>query len=167
MLHSPSYRDKYKEFLKTDFPRVPWPDDVDSFWKLVHLGGELRQFHLMKHEDSEKCTVTYPAAGDNVVRNKMTKTSPGWMPYENSNLNANSKDETLGKVWINDQQYFDKVPLTAWEFYIGGYQPAQKWLKDRRDRELTIEDIQHYRKIIKALMETTRLMREVNEVLKF
>lgn len=167
VLHSPSYRDKYKEFLKTDFPRVPWPDDVDSFWKLVHLGGELRQFHLMKHEDSEKCTVTYPAAGDNVVRNKMTKTSPGWMPYENSNLNANSKDETLGKVWINDQQYFDKVPLTAWEFYIGGYQPAQKWLKDRRDRELTIEDIQHYRKIIKALMETTRLMREVNEVLKF
>lgn len=166
VLHSPSYREKYKEFLKTDFPRVPWPDDVDSFWKLVHLGGELRQFHLMKHEDSEKCTVTYPAAGDNVVRNKMTKTSPGWMPYENSNLNANSKDETLGKVWINDQQYFDKVPLTAWEFYIGGYQPAQKWLKDRRDRELTIEDIQHYRKIIKALMETTRLMREVNEVIK-
>jgi predicted helicase len=187
VLHSPKYREKYSEFLKTDFPRVPWPaspqsspaerkQGTDSFWKLVELGGELRQFHLMKHKDSDHVKVTYPVAGDNVIRNKMTKTSPGWR--ENSNLNSknensdsnssssSSSSAALGKVWINEDQYFDNVPLAAWEFYIGGYQPAQKWLKDRKDRELTMEDIKHYRKIIKALNETGRLMNEVDEVIK-
>lgn len=176
VLHSPKYREKYSEFLKTDFPRVPWPEDEKNFWKLVELGGELRQFHLMKHPDSDQVKVTYPVAGDNVIRNKMTKTSPGWR--ENSNLNSknensdsnssssSSSSAALGKVWINEDQYFDNVPLAAWEFYIGGYQPAQKWLKDRKDRELTMEDIKHYRKIIKALNETGRLMNEVDEVIK-
>ncbi|ARN76944.1 hypothetical protein BST97_02420 [Nonlabens spongiae] len=163
---------------------------------MVELGGELRQFHLMKHEDSDKVSVTYPAAGDNVIRNKMTKTSPGWSPLspaeispkgkEDLKLDTNSKNEDvstsrslsgveghgevyrerLGRVMINETQYFDNVPKSAWEFYIGGYQPAQKWLKDRKDRELKMEDIQHYRKIIKALVETERLMGEVDGVLK-
>ena len=73
----------------------------------------------------------------------------------------------LGKVYINDTQYFDKVPLIAWEFYIGGYQPAQKWLKDRKDRKdrtLDIEDILHYQKIIVALSETDRIMKEINKI---
>lgn len=70
----------------------------------------------------------------------------------------------LGKVYINDIQYFDKVPLIAWEFYIGGYQPAQKWLKDRKDRTLSFEDILHYQKIIVALTETHRLMQEVDNI---
>jgi len=69
-----------------------------------------------------------------------------------------------GKVWINDLQYFDNVPLIAWEFYIGGYQPAQKWLKDRKDRELSFEDILHYQKIIVALFETDRLMKAIDEI---
>jgi len=69
-------------------------------------------------------------------------------------------------VWINEEQYFGNVPKKAWEFYIGGYQPAEKWLKDRRDRELSIDEIRHYQKIIVALMESDRLMQEIDGVLE-
>ena len=71
----------------------------------------------------------------------------------------------VGKVFINESQYFDNVPQVAWEFYIGGYQPAQKWLKDRKDRALDFEDILHYQKIIVALTETNRIMQEIDTVL--
>jgi hypothetical protein len=75
-----------------------------------------------------------------------------------------NKEKAIGKVWINEKQYFDDVPLTAWEFYIGGYQPAQKWLKDRHGRTLGYEDVIHYQKIIIALTETARLMKEIDLV---
>jgi hypothetical protein len=77
---------------------------------------------------------------------------------------VSSSAHQLGTVWINDEQYFDRVPLVAWNFYIGGYQPAQKWLKDRKGRELSFEDILHYQKIIVALFETDRLMREIDKI---
>ena len=77
---------------------------------------------------------------------------------------ADKENPQMGKVWINDTQYFDKVPLIAWEFYIGGYQPAQKWLKDRKDRTLSFEDILHYQKTIVALSETDRIMGEIDEI---
>ena len=69
-----------------------------------------------------------------------------------------------GRVYINETQYFDHVPEIAWNFYIGGYQPAQKWLKDRKDRKLEFEDIAHYQKIIVALAETDRLMKEIDGI---
>jgi hypothetical protein len=72
-----------------------------------------------------------------------------------------------GKVYINKDQYFDKVPEIAWTFYIGGYQPAQKWLKDRKGRELSVDDILHYQKIIVALTETDRIMKEIDITVKF
>lgn len=143
VLHSPAYREKYKEFLKIDFPRVPYPKDANTFWQLVKLGGELRQLHLLESPVVSKFITSYPVTGDNEV------TKP---KYEN------------GKVFINDTQYFDGVPEVAWNFYIGGYQPAQKWLKDRKGRKLEFEDILHYQKIIVALTETDRLMKEVDEV---
>ncbi len=68
------------------------------------------------------------------------------------------------KVWINETQYFSGVPQVAWEFYIGGYQPAQKWLKDRKERQLSFEDIQHYQKIVVALKETESLMKEIDKI---
>lgn len=102
----------------------------------------------------DELAVTYPQAGNNIITRKMSKNSIG---YE-----ATSKDK--GRVWVNDEQYFDNVPLIAWEFYIGGYQPAQKWLKDRQGSELLHEDIQHYQKIIKSLSETDRLMKEIDKV---
>ena len=157
VLHSPAYRETYKEFLKIDFPRVPYPTDKDSFFKLVKLGGELRQIHLLEHPIVRVQNVSYHGNGDNIVTCKMTKTSIGYEP------DPTKADK--GKVWINDTQYFDDVPLIAWEFYIGGYQPAQKWLKDRRNMTLGYEDITHYQQIIEALSNTDRLMKEIDKLL--
>ncbi|SFR49780.1 type ISP restriction/modification enzyme [Thiomicrospira sp. ALE5] len=154
VLHSPTYRDTYKEFLKTDFPRVPYPNP-DTFWQLVELGDQIRLLHLMESPLLDTPITQYPIGGDNKITRKISKTSPG---YEAINA-------THGKVWINDTQYFDNVPHQAWLFYIGGYQPAQKWLKDRQGRELSFDDILHYQKIIVALSETARLMQEVDQVL--
>jgi predicted helicase len=143
VLHSPTYRKKYKEFLKIDFPRVPFPKDKDTFWQLVKMGGEIRQIHLLESPSVEQYITQYPLDGDNVV---------GKPSYKD------------GKVFINETQYFDNVPQTAWEFYIGGYQPAQKWLKDRKERKLEFDDILHYQKIIVALSETDRLMKEIDKI---
>jgi hypothetical protein len=84
-------------------------------------------------------------------------------PMTGTNIVAKPKYEK-GNVYINDTQYFEDVPEVAWNFYIGGYQPAQKWLKDRKDRELHIDDIRHYMKIIVALAETDRLMKEIDKI---
>ena len=156
VLHSPEYREKYKEFLKIDFPRIPYPTDADTFWKLVALGKELREIHLMESPKVEEYITGYPEDGDNMVTRKITSKSPGF----------ELKDEAkkTGMVWINDTQYFSDVPEVAWNFYIGGYQPAQKWLKDRKERELSYDDILHYQKIIVALTETDRIMTEIDEV---
>ncbi|MCF3572168.1 N-6 DNA methylase [Planktothrix agardhii 1806] len=143
VLHSLTYREKYKEFLKIDFPRVPYPKDQNTFWQLVKLGGEIRQIHLLESPTVEKYITQYPMDGDNIV------TKPKYQD---------------GKVYINNTQYFNFVPEIAWNFYIGGYQPAQKWLKDRKDRKLEIEDIFHYQKIIVALTETDKLMKEIDKI---
>jgi predicted helicase len=156
VLHSPTYREKYKEFLKIDFPRVPYPKDKETFWQLVKLGGEIRKIHLLESPIVEEYITSYPQDGDNQITRKITKMSPGFEIVD--------KENELGRVWINDRQYFDKVPLVAWEFYIGGYQPAQKWLKDRKNRQLSFEDILHYQKIIVALFETDRLMKEIDKI---
>lgn len=157
VLHAPSYREKYKEFLKIDFPRVPYPTDKDKFWKLVTLGKQIRELHLLESPKLDDYNTTFPVAGENVITRKITKNDPGFIP-ESDNPN-------IGKVWINEEQYFDKVPLIAWEFYIGGYQPAQKWLKDRHGRTLDFEAVLHYQKMIVVLTETDRLMKEVDEVI--
>lgn len=156
VLHSPNYREKYAEFLKIDFPRVPFPDNAEHFWQLVEQGEQLRLWHLLKHpdlSDFKQFITAYPIAGDNDITRKMTKTSIG---YE-------ATGDTHGKVWINDTQYFDNVPQTAWEFYIGGYQPAQKWLKDRHGRTLSYDDIVHYQRIILAMTKTEQLMAAIDQ----
>ena len=162
VLHSPSYREKYKEFLKIDFPRVPYPTDAETFWQLVKLGGELRQIHLLESPTVEKYITQYPEDGDNIV----TKPKYEQRNYvvENDTITHNDTIEPMGRVHINETQYFDNVSLVAWEFYIGGYQPAQKWLKDRKGRELSYEDILHYQKIIVALSETDRIMKEIDKI---
>jgi len=142
VLHSPLYRQKYKEFLKIDFPKVPYPKDSKTFWQLVKFGGELRQIHLLESPILEKQITAYPQPGENRIEK---------IRFENS------------RVWINKEQYFDKVPQIAWEFYIGGYQPAQKWLKDRKGRKLNFDDIVHYQKIISALSETDRIMKQIDK----
>lgn len=146
VLHSPKYRETYKEFLKIDFPRVPYPTNVDMFWKMVELGGDIRKLHLMEAEILDTPITTYPVEGENEVVKPVYKD---------------------GKVYINKEQYFDGVPDLAWNFYIGGYQPCQKWLKDRKGRKLSDDDIVHYQKIVVALTETDRLMKEIDEVFEF
>ncbi|MCA6372164.1 MAG: hypothetical protein IM631_12365 [Cytophagales bacterium] len=143
VLHSPTYRTKYKEFLKIDFPLVPYPKDQTTFLKLAKLGSEIRQIHLLESPTVNKYITQYPIDGDNIV---------GKTKFQ------------YGKVYINEKQYFNNVPQVAWEFYIGGYQPAQKWLKDRKGRTLEFDDILHYQKIIVALSETSRLMSEIDKV---
>jgi len=154
VLHSPTYREKYKEFLKIDFPRVPYPKDKDTFWKLVKLGGEIRQIHLLESPKVEEYITSYPIDGDNKITTKIGK----------KDWEITDEENRIGRIWINGTQYFDNIPLTAWEFYIGGYQPAQKWLKDRKERTLSFEDILHYQKIIVALSETDRLMKEIDKI---
>lgn len=154
ILHSPNYREKYKDFLKIDFPKVPYPKDKDVFLQLVKLGGEIRLLHLLESRKIDEYITSYPNDGSNKITRAINKND--WELYDIEN--------NLGRVWINDEQFFDKIPLVAWDFYIGGYQPAQKWLKDRKERELDFDDISHYQKIIVALFETARLMKEIDKL---
>ncbi|WP_202392089.1 type ISP restriction/modification enzyme [Pontixanthobacter gangjinensis] len=148
VLHCPSYRENYAEFLKIDFPRVPFPSSPEMFRTLSEQGEALRRLHLM-----EGATI-------------------GEAPYSFDGEAPEGQDCMVdkprfegGKVWINgkgtDGQYFGNVPEVSWGFPIGGYQPAQKWLKDRKGRKLTYDDIRHYQKIIKILAETDRIMRGI------
>ena len=162
VLHSPTYREKYKEFLKIDFPRVPFPKDVATFWQLVKLGGEIRQIHLLESPTVEQYITQYPIDGNNVVTK--LRFEENYMVIDGDNFIMMDPVYQFGRVYINETQFFQMVPKEAWEFYIGGYQPAQKWLKDRKERTLEFEDILHYQKIIVALFETSRLMKEIDKI---
>ena len=140
VLHCPAYRETYKEFLKIDFPRVPYPPSSQIFWDVSTKGTLLRKLHLMEDAAIGLAPYKFDGVGDSIV----TKIS-----YEN------------GVVRINATQGFEGVPQIAWSFFIGGYQPAQKWLKDRKGRALSFEDIRHYQKIIKILSETDRIMKTI------
>jgi len=146
VLHSPVYRKKYKELLKIDFPRIPYPENAEQFCRLAALGSLLRKLHLMENVNLSNDKATFPIAGNNEIT--MQK-------YEK------------GKVFINKTQYFDNVPLEVWEFYIGGYQPAKKWLKDRNGRILIFDEIEHYSKIITVLSLTMDIQQQIDEVVKF
>jgi predicted helicase len=143
VLQSPAYRAKYKEFLKIDFPRIPYPENAEEFYRLAAFGSLLRQLHLMENVSPAHDKITFPVVGSNEVSSQK---------YKN------------GKVFINKTQYFDNVPPETWEFYIGGYQPAQKWLKDRKGRMLNFDEIEHYRKIITVLSLTMDLQRQIDGV---
>lgn len=145
VLHSNTYRSKYKEFLKIDFPRIPYPNKADYFFEIAELGKELRQLHLMEAPELENLITSYPVSGENEVTNPKYKDN---------------------KVYINKTQYVDSVPESAWNFFIGGYQPAQKWLKDRKGRALSYDEIIHYQKIIAALAKTITIMDEIDTKIK-
>ncbi len=148
VLHTPEYRERYREFLKVDFPRIPYPTNAATFRKLAKIGGELRELHLMK---------TKPTAGE---RNRIAN-----FPKGGSNAVEDVRFAD-GKVYINDGQYFDHVNEADFGFFIGGYQPAQKWLKDRKGRTLANEDIDHYQAIILALSRTRALMQKLSALSK-
>lgn len=143
-LHSPVYRTKYKEFLNSDFPRVPYPENKEMFWKLVELGRHLRELHLLTHSSIQNIITTFQESGTDIV---------GKTSYKNN------------RVYINETQYWDGVPKEVWEFFVGGYQPAQKYLKDRKDKKLTTAEFVNYEKMIVSLAETIKVMKEIDVVI--
>jgi Type ISP C-terminal specificity domain len=143
---------KVQGIFKNRFSKSTVSKTLSGFETLIGLGSQLRQIHLLESQLTDNYIIKYPIDEDNiVVKPKLHLTG-----FENLS--------GLGNVYINETQYFENVPEVAWNFYIGGYQPAQKWLKDRKDRELSTEDIFHYQKIIVALSETDRLMKEIDEI---
>ena len=140
VLHSPNYRERYKEFLKIDFPRIPYPTNADEYHRLAKLGAELRKLHLMEDLPIQLPTL-FPKGGT---------------------LQVDCLRWEQNRVYINSEQYFENVPESAWNFYIGGYQPAQKWLKDRKGMTLDFKDVKHYQSIIYILQQTERIMQEID-----
>ncbi|MBM4273173.1 MAG: DNA methyltransferase [Deltaproteobacteria bacterium] len=143
VFHSPAYRQRYAEFLKVDFPRLPLTGNKSLFAALVGLGAELTALHLLESPALDKLITRFPVAGSQVVDK---------VHY----------DEKHGRVYINADQYFDGVPPDAWAFQVGGYQVLHKWLKDRKGRQLSFDDLHHYQKIVKALTETIHLMNAID-----
>ena len=146
VFHSPTYRTRYSEFLKIDFPRLPLTSSLDLFRALSQLGGELVALHLMESPKLDQHLTTYTGPAAPVVE------KVSW---------ANNT------VWLDKAQKsgFRGVPENVWNFHIGGYQVCNKWLKDRKGRTLTADDINHYQRIVVALSETIRLMAEIDEVI--
>jgi predicted helicase len=144
IFHSPTYRTRYAEFLKIDFPRLPLTSDKALFASLVALGKQLVDFHLLKTPKVDEFITSYPTTGTNLVEKVAF---------------------SAGNVWINPTQYFGGVPEEVWNFKVGGYQVCDKWLKDRKGRVLSGEEIHHYQRVVVALHETIRLMKEVDEVI--
>ena len=155
VLHSPEYRRRYAEFLKTDFPRVPWPKNREIFQRVCEVGGQLVSLHSMETEVLEEADrrVLFDVEGSGVIEE-------GYPKYI-----AHADKPEQGKVYINKDQFFEGVRPDVWEFRIGGYQVCEKWIKDRRGRNLRYDDVKHYQKIVVALGETIRLMRQVDEVI--
>jgi len=135
VFHSPTYRSRYAEFLKMDFPRLPITSKPQLFRELCTLGQQLVDLHLM---ESKAPKITgYPVAGDSNVE-KVRYQEP--------------LDDSKGRIWINSTQYFEGIPKDVWEFHIGGYQVCDKWLKDRKGRQLTYDDLTHYQQVVSALV---------------
>jgi predicted helicase len=147
VFHSPTYRTRYAEFLKIDFPRLPLTGNRDLFFRLAALGGDLVALHLMESPKLNDLITEFPVKGTDTVEK----------------VRYNDKD---GRVWINPTQYFGEVPVAIWNFHIGGYQVCEKWLKDRKGRKLTYEDSRHYQQVVVALQETIRLMTEIDDVIR-
>ena len=143
VLYSPTYRERYYDFLKYDFPRIPLPQDLEQFRTLAALGQRLMDCHLLKDVQIPP-RHRFEGEGDGVV------------------ARVRYSDE---RVWINPTQYFTDVPLAVWEYEIGAYQVCEKWLKDRRGETLRREDLQQYRAILVAVAETLRVMEAIDDVL--
>jgi predicted helicase len=190
VLHSPSYRERYAEFLKTDFPRVPLTSNRNLFRALVAKGADLVALHIMEddypaaswqvgsqvenlrhheslpHQSPFASLITrFPIRGENLV----DKGYPRYRP-PGDKLADEAEPLAAGRVYINAEdtkkgargQYFEGVPPEVWEFHVGGYQVCDKWLKDRRGRQLSYEDLTHYQRVVVALQETIRLMGEID-----
>jgi hypothetical protein len=186
VFHSPTYRTRYAEFLKSDFPRVPLTSDVNLFRVLCAKGAELVALHLLESPLLGKPIARYPVKGADLVDKGFPKYVAPGEPEPGT-----GKPVKEGRVYINavapvydrrsapalaerryktgdetsplqEGQYFEGIPPEVWNFHIGGYRVCEKWLKDRRGRTLTYDDLEHYCRVVTALSETIRLMAEID-----
>ena len=145
VLYSNTYRTKYAEFLKIDFPRIPFTKDYKLFSKMSEFGKRLVDLHLIKSAEFDSPTAKFQGKGDNKVQK---------LKY----------DEERNRVYFNQDQYFERIPKEVWEYQIGGYQVCDKWLKDRKGRTLSLNDIKHYCKITTSLQKTIKLQKAIDEI---
>jgi predicted helicase len=143
IFYSNKYREKYNKQLLIDFPRIKYPKNVDEFIRVVNLGEKLRNLHLMKNKENNT-KINYPVVGNNEI------------------VKIVFKEE---KVYINNTQYFEKIDLEIWNYFIGGYRPAYQWLKERKGEKLSYEKIQHYMDIIYILSETINIQKEIDKIM--
>jgi hypothetical protein len=159
VLHAPTYRSRYAEYLRSDFPRIPLPPDVATFRALAALGEKLVALHLLRDSALDEGAPAFPVSGSGLVekpRYEAPALTPTPLPQAGEGLKG-------GRVWINKTQYFEGIDPDTWAFRVGGYQVLEKWLKDRKGRTLGIDDIVHYRRVAVALRRTRELMRQVDE----
>ncbi|MDW7761922.1 MAG: type ISP restriction/modification enzyme [Acidobacteriota bacterium] len=148
VLYAPAYRKKYAEFLKMDFPRIPFTADAELFEKLAAMGEKLVGLHLLKSPDLDPPACRFEGEGDGRIgRDRKTG-----MRYD-------AKEQ---RVYINASQHFAPVPEAVWIYQVGGYQVCEKWLKDRKERRLELDDIRTYCRIVTALGRTIELQREID-----
>ncbi|MCX8027544.1 MAG: hypothetical protein N3A62_06795 [Thermodesulfovibrionales bacterium] len=143
VLYSNTYRTRYAEFLKIDFPRVPFTRDYDLFKKMSKLGNRLADLHLLKSQELNTPIAQFKVQDSNKIQK---------IRYD------------AGRVYINNEQYFKEVPLEVWQYQIGGYQVCDKWLKDRKDRVLSLEDTQTYCRIVTAIAKTIEIQKGIDEI---
>ena len=157
VLHSPGYRNRYAEFLKIDFPRIPFPGSLDLFHDLAQLGGELVALHLMESPKLDHFITTYTGSKNPEVERVGWSDDTVWLDAAATKKGLPATPGTIG---------FRGVPEEVWNFHIGGYQVCEKWLKDRKGRTLNADDIAHYHRIVVALAETIRVIGEIDEVIE-
>ncbi|HLG61753.1 MAG TPA: type ISP restriction/modification enzyme [Ktedonosporobacter sp.] len=150
ILNAPTYRERYAEFLKVDFPRLPLTSNADLFRTLCKSGARLVELHLL--EKFGKITTRFPINGNDII--------------EKVSYACDLKEPEKGCVWINKTQYVEGVRPDVWDFRVGGYQVCEKWLKDRKGRQLTFSDLQHYQRVVAALTETITLMGQIDEAIE-
>ena len=141
ILSSKTYAKRYQVFLKGDFPKIPYPANKEEFQRISNIGNRLRKYHTFENSSEWMTTTGYPVSGNNRV---------------------SSIKYVDGKVFINETQYFSNVPMSAWEYWIGGYQPALKWLKDRKGNVLHYSELRHYMELIHALSKISTITVEID-----
>ncbi|MFP5265097.1 MAG: type ISP restriction/modification enzyme [Blastocatellia bacterium] len=162
VLNSRGYRVRYFDSLKSNFPRIPLTSDVDLFRKLCAKGADLVSLHLLEGD--------YPAASWNAsepgVRNPLKGFAPRLEGTGDAGVARGYPRYDGGRVYINASRWFEGVDEEVWDFHIGGYQVCGKWLKDRRGRAISEEDMGRYRGLVIALKETIRLVAEIDETIE-
>lgn len=153
IFYSSLYRTKYAEFLRTDFPRVPFTKDYKLFCEMAKYGKELVDLHLLKSDALDQPVARFHGKGENKVEK---------LKYAEDMKNPPSP--SFHRLYINQSQYFEGIKDEVWEYQIGGYKVCEKWLKDRKGRILSLDDIRHYCKVVTAIAKTIEVQKEIDKI---